>query len=112
MLLGTYAEKAMAIHRIMTANMPISETMSSSSNESPNALFSNLCDEFGGNSPKFFIGDMDISDDEEEGGIAIPGRRVHSVGLLKLSPPSSKLAERRKLRLHSVSLSPQCSPSL
>lgn len=89
----------------------ISESVGSSgSSGSGNPFFSS--DSSG--SPKFFIGDMSDDDGDDcedknevvEGMMAIPQKGSFTVGLLKLSPPSSKLAERRrKVRFNSVSLS-------
>ena len=124
-LLDTYAENAMAFNRLMLTQITISESLGSAcSNLSGNMFFSS---ESSG-SPKFFIGG-DMSDDEDEdqygprdenddevrGTMAIPLPKNNlslSGGLLKLSPPSSKLAERRKVRFNSVSLSQPSSPSL
>jgi len=124
-LLDTYAENAMAFNRLMLTQITISESLGSAcSNLSGNLFF----DSESSGSPKFFIGAMsddeddeeqygprDENDDEVRGTMAIPLPKNNlslSGGLLKLSPPSSKLAERRKVRFNSVSLSQPSSPSL
>lgn len=58
-------------------------------------------------------GPRDAVDEEVRGTMAIPRINLSlNGGLLKLSPPSSKLAERRKVRFNSISLSQPSSPSL
>ena len=106
----------MAFNRLMLISESVDSTGSSSS---ANPFFSS--DSSG--SPKFFIGG-DMSDDECDDGsldtkeeaidgmVAIPPRSQHGGDLVKLSPPSSKLAQRRALRYNSVSVSPPSSPSL
>lgn len=106
----------MAFNRLMLTQITISESVGSTgSTTSTNPFFSS---ESSG-SPKFFIGDLseDECDDfdakeEVSGMISIPARSQAGGGLLKLSPPSSKLAQRRQVRYNSVSLSPPSSPSL
>jgi len=117
-LLDTYAENAMAFNRLMLTQITISESMGSSYSAcSGNPFFSS---ESSG-SPKFYIGDMSEDEDshttehhleEPLGRMAIPAKGSSTADVLKLSPPSSSLAQRRKCRFNSVGGSPPSSPSL
>lgn len=112
-LLDTCVENAVAFNRLMLISESVDSTGSSSST---NPFLSSLSS----GSPKFFIGgDMSDDDDDYDGSssdtanvMKIPSKSNLGGELLKLSPPSSKLAERRKLRYNSVSVSPPMSPSL
>lgn len=114
LLLDAYAENAIAFNRLMLTRITISESMgSTSSTRSGNPFFGS---ESSG-STKFFIGgEMSETDDDDEdevdGQRPIPARHQYGGSILQLSPPSSSLAERRKLRFNSVSLSQPSSPSL
>lgn len=121
MLLGQYADHAMAANRMILAKITISESQySNSSDGSGNPFFGGVWEDDypepslditpASSHIQFTLGDYE-NDEMEQSSMAIniPARARSEDVTVKLSPPSSKLAERRKLRLQSVSMSPNSS---
>lgn len=104
-LLDTFADKAVAINRMMMSQLTISESRSSGSSSAccssahsttSNPFFSSAS--VSSDSPNFFIGDFsDDEEDEDELGQSYIKTTERNPSL-QLSLPSSKLAQRRKSR--------------
>jgi len=97
-LLDTYAEKAMEINRLMLSQLAISESRSSSSSvdsNQSNPFFSPLVPR---DSTAFIMGDFSEDEESESEEPMPPTPAVKESLKMKLSLPSSKLAQRRMSR--------------